>query len=163
MEIVQGINARALAVALRAPTYDELCYRVAGLSLVLERAIRLTDETIGKASKEAHLSDIAIYLLNALRPTLDQGKAFSVGRKPGTAGPIRKAIAKLLAKDVSLSNQQLWKRIDEKPPRGWQAFDNPRLGKYLEGPMMSNGTKRHEMGYGRFCTVCGEERKKNTG
>lgn len=81
------------------------------------------------------------------------GKKFTQGRKSNTGSIIRKAIAKLLKADATLKNPVLWTAVATKPPRGWTAHDN-HLGKYLEGV----GTKN--MNYERFCTVCGEERKK---
>lgn len=88
----------------------------------------------------------------------EHGQLFKDGRKPGSGGPIRKAIAKLLAKAPTMRNPDLWEAIKNKPPKGWQAYESARLGKYLEGP-----TTKKEMGYGRFCTVCGQERKKVKG
>lgn len=81
------------------------------------------------------------------------GVKFTQGRKKNTGSPIRKAVAKLLAKNPTLKNPELWDAISSKSPRGWRASDN-RIGKYLEGPNMAN------MNYDRFCNVCGEERKK---
>ncbi len=72
-------------------------------------------------------------------------------------GPPRKAIAKLLAKTPAMTNPELWDAVKRKPPKGWQAYDTPRLGKYLEGPNMENTA------YGRFCNICSEERKKLKG
>jgi formate dehydrogenase assembly factor FdhD len=76
------------------------------------------------------------------------------GRKIKVGSVIRTAIAKLLQKDQTLKNPALWSAVASKPPRGWSAFDN-NLGKYLEGK-----TAEDHMAYARFCTVCGEERKK---
>jgi hypothetical protein len=84
----------------------------------------------------------------------EHGQRFKDGRKPGSSGPVRKAIAKFLAKNQAMKNPELWEAIKNKPPKGWQAYENARFGKYFEGPA---GAK---MEYGRFCTVCGEERKK---
>ncbi len=84
----------------------------------------------------------------------EHGQRFKDGRKPGSGGAIRKAIAKLLTKNHALKNPELWEAVKRNPPRGWQVYENARLGKYLEGPNMKC------MGYPRFCTVCGEERKK---
>jgi hypothetical protein len=123
-------------------------------TIAIERIGDIAERAIKRASKEAAASDIAIDLLNKLKPLLDQGKRFTSGRKVGTAGPIRKAIANLLAKNREIKNPELWKAIERTPPRGWTAYETPRLGKYLEGPNMKN------MGYPRFCTVCGEERKE---
>jgi hypothetical protein len=84
------------------------------------------------------------------------GKKFCDGRKRGTGGSIRKAIAKLLKTSPGLKNPELWDEIKAKLPKRWQAFDND-LGKYLEDPHMK------VTGYGRFCNICGQERKKITG
>lgn len=85
------------------------------------------------------------------------GRLFTNGRKSGTGGPIRKAVAKLLKANPDLKNPELWIAVAAKPPKGWGAFDN-RAGKYFEGAMPKEG-----MNYERFCNVCGEERKKITG
>jgi hypothetical protein len=82
-----------------------------------------------------------------------QGQAFLDGRKPGTGGPVRKAIRRLLAKDPTMKNAQLWSAIEAKLPKGWEALDN-KQGRYLEGPMAAN------MGYRRFCNVAAEERSR---
>ncbi|MHB1246176.1 MAG: hypothetical protein ACYCY1_11440 [Sulfuriferula sp.] len=97
-------------------------------------------------------------LLDAVTDNAIVGKSFTAGRKPGTGSPVRKEIAKLLKADPTLKNPSLWSAIASKPPRGWTACDN-HAGKYLEGPKAGQN-----MDYkGRFCTVCGEERKKITG
>ncbi len=84
----------------------------------------------------------------------EHGQRFKDGRQHGACGPIRKYIATLLAKSPEMRNPQLWQAIMGKPPKGWQAYETTRLGKYLEGPGTAN------MKYGRFCNVCGEERRK---
>lgn len=91
----------------------------------------------------------------ATRKTRLLGEKFSAGRKSGTKGPVRKAIEKLLKKAPNLKNPELWDALAAKPPRGWTFFNN-HLGQYIEGP---NPAEDH-MVYRRFCTVCGEERKK---
>jgi len=85
------------------------------------------------------------------------GRLFTNGRKSGTGGPIRKAVAKLLKANPGLKNPELWSAVAAKPPKGWEAFDN-RAGKYFEGSKPAEN-----MNYKRFCNVCGEERKKITG
>ena len=84
---------------------------------------------------------------------LELGFLFKKGRRPNTGSPIRKRIAVLLRKNPNLKNSELWKAIEQKPPKGWTAFDNPS-GKYLEGPENKN------MSYRRFCNVCAEERPR---
>ncbi len=87
--------------------------------------------------------------------TTEVGRKFIKGRKPNTGGRIRKAIAKVLKKNPDLKNPELWAVLAAKPPNGWEFCDN-RQGKYIEGPNI----KQDHMVYRRFCTVCGEERKK---
>jgi len=80
------------------------------------------------------------------------GLSFTTGRKVGTKGPIRKAIARLLKKHPDIKNPELCKTIAANPPKGWEFCDNS-LGRYFDGP---TGSK--QMSYGRFCNVCAEER-----
>ena len=82
------------------------------------------------------------------------GEKFLKGRKVNSGGPIRAAIARLLKKDPSLRNQELWEAVVASPPKGWAAYDN-RQGQYFEGP-----SARDNMGKPRFLNVCGQERKK---
>lgn len=82
-----------------------------------------------------------------------RGKKFLDGRKPGTGGPIRKEVAKLLANDPTLRNPELWKAVKENLPRGWEAGKLAKYGEYVEA-------HPEKMFYRRFCNVCGEERKK---
>jgi hypothetical protein len=147
------IRVRALALALQHLTPDEMCSRLAFQELIIERTDDIVQKAIDIARVEASTSDFGIKLLEMLRPLLDQGKAFTAGRKAGTVGPIRMVIKKLLAKNPKMKNPELWRVIKEKPPRGWTAYEN-RQGKYLEGPKTEN------MSYSRFCNVSGEERKK---
>lgn len=83
------------------------------------------------------------------------GEQFSSGRKRGTGGPVRRAIAKALQKSPRLTSKALWEGFVSKPPKGWIFRDN-HLGKYAEGPANA------EMKWGRFQNVCSEERKKLT-
>ena len=107
---------------------------------------------------EAHLRGLhmacrAAGMLDSART----GVKFKRGRKTNTPGPIRKAIARLLLKNPSMSNADLWAAVEAKPPRGWTVFNN-RAGRYIEGPKTGS-----EMKYARFCNVSAEERKKPKG
>ena len=84
------------------------------------------------------------------------GLKFNRGRKTGATSPIRKAIARELKKSPGMKNPELWDAIAAKPPKGWEFCDNS-LGRYAE----ASGGKN--MGYKRFCNVCGEERGKLKG
>jgi hypothetical protein len=84
----------------------------------------------------------------------ETGQRFKQGRKPGTVGPIRKEVARLLKKCPGITTPAIWKTIASNPPKGWQAFESAKMGKYLEGPDMQN------VGYRRFQNICSEERKK---
>ncbi len=87
-------------------------------------------------------------------PAAKLGSKFKKGRKQGSSGPIRKAIARLLKKTPAMKNAELWRAIKDNPPRGWKAYEN-RAGHYIEGPEAGDN-----MGYERFCNVSAEERKK---
>ena len=80
------------------------------------------------------------------------GQKFIAGRKPGSGGPIRKAIARLLKKNPEMKNPELWEMLEAHPPQGWQFYAER---KYIEGPKAGDG-----MSQGWFFSVCSEERKK---
>jgi hypothetical protein len=86
------------------------------------------------------------------------GAAFKAGRKQGTVSPLRKAIAKALEANPGTTNDELWRIVASKPPRGYTAYDTPRLGRYFEGP-----TPDDEMKFPRFRNVASEERKRLKG
>jgi hypothetical protein len=81
------------------------------------------------------------------------GRQFRKGRKLNTAGPIRKAIERLLRRNHGATNGQLWQQIAAYPPKGWQFMDN-HLGRYIEGPTAGDG-----MDYPRFRNIASEVRK----
>jgi hypothetical protein len=83
-----------------------------------------------------------------------RGRKFELGRKPGSAGPIRRAIVRALKCDPSLKPRDLWAMLADAPPRGWTFREN-RVGKYIEGPKGGQG-----MSYARFQNVAKEERDK---
>lgn len=104
--------------------------------------------------KDWRISESEI-LLSWMTPDAKHGRKFKEGRKPNAGGPVRKAIARLLKKNPAMKNPELWKSIKANPPRGWEPVESMRHGERLDGPTVND-----RMGYGRFCTVCGEERKK---
>jgi hypothetical protein len=101
----------------------------------------------------AHLLYADMSDVDALRKSAALGRKFNVGRKPGTGGPIRKAIAALLRGNPTLKPRELWRTLKEDPPNGW-AFCENSLGKYIDGPA------GHNMSYARFSNVCKEEQGK---
>lgn len=94
-------------------------------------------------------------LIRRWHPLAVAGKKFTAGRKPGTGGPIRKAIARLLKKDRAMKPRDVWRELAANPPRGWAFCETPRLGKYIEGPKGGQG-----MGYPHFSNACKEEKDK---
>lgn len=88
-----------------------------------------------------------------LIPLAEHGRKFKAGRKPGTGGPIRKAIAKALKRDRTLTPRTLWAMLADSPPRGWEFCEN-HAGKYAAG------SKGRNMSYKRFQNVAKEERDK---
>lgn len=132
----------------------ELPAKLNQLVLKLHRVMILGNLTEGELHNLLADRAAAIEEADALRPIADHGEKFKKGRKPGSGGPIRKAIARLLKKDPALKNPELWDAIKSRPPRGWFVFENSR-GKHIGGPTNDDG-----MEHRRFCNVCGEERRK---
>lgn len=89
------------------------------------------------------------------------GQKFMDGRKPGTSGEIRKAIAKLLAKNPVMTNPELWDSIKKKPPKRWIVEESPHFK--LEPQLLGPKPEKDHMSRRRFNNVCGEERKKVKG
>ena len=67
----------------------------------------------------------------------EHGQKFQ-GKKPNSGGPIRKAIARLLAKNPALTNPELWAEIKGKPPRGFYVIDSGS-SKFIDGPTRKTG------------------------
>jgi len=154
----QAVHARALGIALQGLSHDDLLYRLAGQSIVIEEIAKVADNAVIVAVQESTISTSALTLIENLRPLLDQGRAFTTGRKPGSSGPIRKAISRLLAKNPGIKNRDLLAAIKQNPPKGWQVeefthFDYPPQ---IVGPKLETD----HMGYERFCNIAAEERKK---
>jgi hypothetical protein len=97
-------------------------------------------------------------LIDLLTEKAAAGQVFENGRKPGTISPIRAAIRKALAAGAELSNEQLWRMLVAKPPRGFTFYDTKRLGRYIEGSTADKG-----MEWARFRNICAEERKRLSG
>lgn len=154
----QAVHARALGIALQGLSHDDLLYRLAGQSIVIEQITKVAHEAIAVAVQESTISTSALALTEKLRPLLDQGRAFTMGRKPGSSGPVRKAIARLLAKNPGMKNRDLLAAIKQNPPKGWQVEEFT----HFDYPPEIVGPKREidRMGYERFCNVAAEERKK---
>ncbi len=119
-----AVRARALGFALEELSHDELCYRLAGLSIVNEELSKLIEVALAHAENESYTSGVAKRLMEALTPLLEQGKRFTAGRKPRTGSPVRKAIAKHLTTNPALKNAEIWDAIKSKPPRG---CESPRV------------------------------------
>lgn len=80
------------------------------------------------------------------------GKKFRGGRKIGTKGLVRKAIAAHLKTHPTSKNDEIWTALSKKPPRGWEFFDN-RVGRYISGP------ENHNIDLRRFQNICADERR----
>jgi len=83
-----------------------------------------------------------------------QGEKFTAGRKRGSVSPIRKAIARLLAKRPDMDNEELWDSIAKRPPRSHDFYeDRERL---IEGP-------ERTIKYPTFRNIASMERRKLKG
>lgn len=109
------------------------------------------------AAMRAGLELFALTGYVATEPERILGKKMSAGRKLGTVGPVRKAVAKYLTRHPSAKNDEIWGALKEKPPRGWTFMDNS-LGRYIEGPKADR-----EINFPRFRNICSEERRQLKG
>ena len=73
----EAIRARALGVALLTPSFDELCYRVAALSIGFEQMAELAQESLKKANQESDVSTMAVTLFKQLEPLMARGKQYT--------------------------------------------------------------------------------------
>jgi len=112
------------------------------------------DRNFKLAMKDGTDDRLASALQDMVLAQAHAGAPFKAGRKKGTISPLRKAIKKALAANPDATNYELWNAVAHKPPRGYQAYDSPRLGRYFEGP-----TPRDGMKFPRFRNVAAEERK----
>ena len=103
----------------------------------------------------AHLLVVSTKAAVLTIPSAIHGEKFKDGRKPGTPGRVRKAIRALLKKNTSLKNPEIWSILKNKPPSGWNFFDN-RHGEYIEH--QDGETKRAQ-----FNNICSEERREIRG
>lgn len=81
------------------------------------------------------------------------GQKFKSGRKKGAYGPVKKLVLGALKNNPKLTNEQLWRRL-ENLPEEFVTRDTTHSGKYIDGPQ---GVVMH---YPRFRTVCSEARKE---
>ena len=81
------------------------------------------------------------------------GLKFLNGRKPGTKGPVRKAVEAYLKKHPAAKNAEIWLALKGKPPRGWTFMEN-RQGRYIEGPEPGDN-----IDIARFRNICADARR----
>jgi hypothetical protein len=81
------------------------------------------------------------------------GQKFKSGRKKGAYGPVKKLVLDALKKNPNLTNDQLWRKL-ENLPEEFVTRDTTHSGRYIDG--------RHGlvMQYPRFRSVCAEVRKE---
>lgn len=86
-----------------------------------------------------------------------QGEKFAP--KGRGKSPIRKRIEALLKKSPHIENEELWKEITHKLPKGWAVYNEPKMSTtpYLEYP---DGTS---MKYTTFCQTASAVRKELKG
>lgn len=111
--------------------------------------------------REQDQSGLADFLRETIfkgwHPIALHGTKMRMGRKVGTPGVIRKAIAKLLNKNPTMKNADIWAALTNKPPKGYAFHDN-RQGKYIE-----DAHGQTVMAFARFRNVASEERHKLKG
>jgi hypothetical protein len=127
-------------------------------ALIFSEVAAGNDESAVKAHSELRrirkMNQLKLY--DVLLPIVEFAAPFKKNSsKPRKPSPIRKAIARELAKNPKLWPRQLWEVLAKKHPKGWD-FD----GEGREGRIWITG--REPMGYARFSEVCKEEKDKLT-
>lgn len=112
-DIDSAIRARAIGVALRNPSFDALCYRVAVLSMGLEKMSALAQTALERGGREERLSSIASNLLKELEPYLVKGKAYGEQQAKKAKKPRKRVKIGGEGFSVTEKIQQLAKRKDE--------------------------------------------------
>jgi hypothetical protein len=91
-----------------------------------------------------------------LRPKAKHGSKF-VAKKPGSAGPVRKVIAKALRKNPASSAEEVWGLLTADPPQNLEFYGTTPERRYIR-------RQGHpDTGWRRFQNIVSEERKKLTG
>lgn len=104
----------------------------------------------------ASTADQAIEPLNDVMPLAIHGKAMRQGEKKNPGGPVRKRIAKELAKSpnpAALKPRHLYELIKAKSPKTWEFSGKGRARSIWV-------TGRKEMHYPWFSQICKEEKDK---
>jgi hypothetical protein len=117
---------------------------------------RTEPERYGRLMSECNRWRHNIEMRRHVMPAALHGEKFKEGRKAGTGGPIRKAVARLLKRSPAMRTAELWDALQRNPPRDCEFHEN-RQGRYVDLPSGGN------MGYPRFRNVVSEEKKKLKG
>lgn len=147
--ILQNPNADGwirLIEILEKARNDKRVLTSAGATDFLGMAIELASDSL-----TASTADQAIEPLNDVLPLAIHGKIMRDNEKKNPGGPVRKRIAKELAKNSDLMPRHLWELIEAKHPKNWDV-DRATREIWVTG--------RPQMGYSRFSEVCKEERDK---
>lgn len=92
----------------------------------------------------------------ALRPKARHGSKF-VAKKPGSSGPVRKAVASALRKSPTLKVEGVWGVLASNPPKNLEFYGTTAERRYIR-------RKDHpDTGWRRFQNIVSEERKKIAG
>lgn len=91
-----------------------------------------------------------------LRPKAKHGSKF-VAKKPGSAGPVRKAISRALRKNPTHTADAVWRLLAANPPKNLEFYGITVDRRYIrrEGHL--------DTGWRRFQNIVSEERKRLTG
>ncbi|MDE2174900.1 MAG: hypothetical protein KGJ54_06400 [Betaproteobacteria bacterium] len=79
------------------------------------------------------------------------GVPFTAGRKVGSIAALRKRMDTLLQRSPDLTNEELWRAMQKKPPKGWEFFEQP--SRYAMGP------HGHNTGWKAFMNAAAKARK----
>lgn len=98
--------------------------------------------------------------VRSLEPLASTGKKFVSGRKSNSDGPLTKAVAAHLKRNVDHNPEQVWTALAKKPPKGMTFVDSPKLGRYIEYDKRTHKGELKDTGFRRFANVVYRKRKQ---
>ena len=135
-QLAHGFNLVELDNYLEESGWDSAAAQANRDLLLQRRAQALAAQKAGNQELVlAWLSFLSLAMragkrMELLIPSAKLGKKFSAGRKPGTAGPVRRAIRRYLKSDSRARAAQIWSGLKAKPPKGMEFYESTQ-GPYI--------------------------------
>ncbi len=126
---------------------------------LLESALPYAVDSLTVESKVYRLwSERLQSRIERLEPLANKGAKF-VGKKPGSLGPLARAVQQHLKACRNDSPEAVWSALSRKPPKGMTFRDNP-AGKYVEFDKRTFAGNLKNSEYRNFANIVYRERKR---